>query len=192
MAENLFNKIKKSFNSFIGISESLEKDDFIDLDKSKPSDNNLLNQAESTDNLSKPEIKSEVLPVEKSLSFNFNEKYIEFLKDFYQADKEIISCIIFDKETLNVKSVYSKDELDKEYIVFLLNNVTNIIANDKINNLIKCEHIDSLIDKILIVRVNDYQYISIIEGTIIVVITNQKNQLIAWKNIDKIKEYVLT
>lgn len=192
MPENFFNKIKKSFNSFISISESSKKDDFIDLNEAEIIDNNLPNQSPIIYNSLKTEIEPETLAVEKSLSFDFNDMYTEFLKDLYQNDKEIISCIIFDKLNFNVKSIYSKDDLDKSYIVFLLNNLNNIINNDKINNLIKCEHFDSLIDKILMVRVNDYQYISITEDTIILVITNQKNQLIVWKNIDKIKEYVLT
>ena len=199
MADNLFSKIKKTFNF---LSPKPEENLSKNLEQNNPEklaeqigdiESNLLNNT-TTINNNDSSMNTDSLLIEKKdheiLKFNYNEDISSSLKNLLKNDKELIYCCIVNKKEFSVTASYSKKEVENEFIIYNVNNLLSFISNGYIEKIINIEG-DNLIERILTINDNNSQYVNIIKDEIIILITNQKNQLLTWTLMNEIKECIL-
>lgn len=199
MADNLFSKIKKTFNFLSPKPEENLSKNLVQNNPEKLSEqirdieSNLLNNT-TTINNNDSSMNRDSLLIEKKdheiLKFNYNEDISSSLKNLLKNDKELIYCCIVNKKEFSVIGSYSKKEVENGFIIYNVNNLLSFISNGYIEKIINIEG-DNLIDRILTINDNNSQYVNIIKDEIIILITNQKNQLLTWALMNEIKECLL-
>lgn len=172
MSDSLLNRIKK-FIAKVENESSQETNDNSQIGQEVVSDKIIESSESDTDNSPQND---------KTLVYSLDEKLSSDLKYFFSVDSNVLYSCIINKKDLSVKGFYSTNKLTDEYIYLLVETLISTSANIQL-----FETDNTIIEKLLVVSDDIYQYIVTDTEYIILLITNQTNQLISWRLLDKLK-----
>ncbi|MBC7476027.1 MAG: hypothetical protein H7263_17225 [Candidatus Sericytochromatia bacterium] len=199
MSDSIFSKIKKSFDKFVSKVE-IDSPEVINEQKSE----NIIGNIDIISDISDVKDSKILEPINtdqkfvdkykqnNNLTFNYDSSMSFSLSELLKDDKEFTYCCILDQKELSIIASCSKEEVDKDFVLIKIDYLTNIILNNLVLNLIESDSLNNPIERFLNVDNYEYQYVTINDNKIVILLTNQRNQLLAWDFMEKVRGHILT